>query len=407
MAAMRTHLGSSQAVRQRVLVPPCAGSNPASPAPLAAADDFRPDVAVRGQVFTPQAIARQMLALRENRGRIMEPAAGDGAFVRFLESRATAIEIDPRLARDGVLTMDFFDYPRAEKFDTIVSNPPYVRWRDIGAATRAKLDHGPFDQRANLFLFFIRKAMDHLRAGGELIFVTPRDFVAATSARNLNRALYEEGSFTHFYDLGDARVFPGFSPNCAIWRWVKGAQSRRIQDGRIFECRNGLICFNPGGEKTIGDYFQVRVGAVSGADRIFADEKRGCTDFVFSRTAQSGETRRMIYERRDRSLYPHKPELLRRRVRRFDESNWWRWGRGYYRADSPRLYVNCKTRHPRPFFSHAARAWDGSVLALFPKAGVNLARMAKKLNDANWGEMGFVCDGRFLFTQRSLTNAPL
>ncbi len=29
------------------------------------------------------------------------------------------------------------------------------------------------------------------------------------------------------------------------------------------------------------------------------------------------------------------------------------------------------------------------------------------LNDVDWGELGFVCDGRFLFAQRSLENALL
>jgi adenine-specific DNA-methyltransferase len=29
------------------------------------------------------------------------------------------------------------------------------------------------------------------------------------------------------------------------------------------------------------------------------------------------------------------------------------------------------------------------------------------LNDVNWAELGFVCDGRFLFAQRSLENSLL
>lgn len=27
--------------------------------------------------------------------------------------------------------MDFFDFPVSEKFDTIIGNPPYVRFQDI------------------------------------------------------------------------------------------------------------------------------------------------------------------------------------------------------------------------------------------------------------------------------------
>ncbi len=44
------------------------------------------------------------------------------------------------------------------------------------------------------------------------------------------------------------------------------------------------------------------------------------------------------------------------------------------------------------------------VLALFPRIpGMDLALATDMLNDqVDWEELGFVCDGRFLFTQRSL-----
>lgn len=48
--------------------------------------------------------------------------------------------------------MDYFDYE--EKADTIIGNPPYVRYQDILTTTRSKLPKG-FDNRSNLYLFFI------------------------------------------------------------------------------------------------------------------------------------------------------------------------------------------------------------------------------------------------------------
>ena len=29
------------------------------------------------------------------------------------------------------------------------------------------------------------------------------------------------------------------------------------------------------------------------------------------------------------------------------------------------------------------------------------------LNDVDWAELGFICDGRYMFTQRSLEQSPL
>ena len=107
-------------------------------------------------------------------------------------------------------------------------------------------------------------------------------------------------------------------------------------------------------------------------------------------------------------LEPHRARLLARRIRRFGDHDWWQWGRSYYRSERPRIYVNGRTRSPRPFFVHPCPHYDGSVLAVFPHgAGVDCVDLAAALNDVDWGELGFVCDGRYLFTQRSLENAPL
>ena len=78
--------------------------------------------------------------------------------------------------------------------------------------------------------------------------------------------------------------------------------------------------------------------------------------------------------------------------------------------EMPRIYVNTKTRNKKPFFLHPCKAYDGSILAIFPKFKVDsimLQNLCDKLNNTDWRELGFVCDRRFLFSQRSLENAML
>ena len=363
-----------------------------------------------GQFFTPEPVVKRMVALRRNFGTVLEPSAGAGAFLPELGPDAVAVEIDAALARDPRITVsDFFEFPVQRTFDTIIGNPPYVRFQDIGESTRSALPMELFDRRSNLYLFFIAKCMRHLNPGGELIFITPRDFLKATSSRLLNERLYATGSFTHYYELGDARIFRDAIPNCAIWRWERGRADRRMQtgSGARFHCRDGQIWFGPASRSRLGDHFDVKVGAVSGADDVFASEKRGCTDMVCSRTASDGKTRRVIYNRNDPCLLPHKERLLSRKIRQFDESNWWEWGRKFCARPGPRIYVNGKTRNKRPFFVSEQKAYDGSVLALFPKADVDPERAAGRLNAIDWERLGFACDGRLLFTQRSLTTAPV
>lgn len=388
------------------------------------------DVASLGQVFTPPAVVRAMLALRRNAGRVLEPACGDGAFLRELPG-AVGIELDPAHCPPGALNVDFFAYPDAERFDTIIGNPPYVRFRDIPEATRARLAGEGLDARANLFLYFISKCLRHLAPGGELIFITPRDFLKSTSAVNLNRRLYAQGTITDAIELGDARVFEGAVPNCLIWRFEKDRFDRRVrfadvgsragqsdlaaprwQTRHLVECAGHLMFAREEYPLRLSDIAAVKVGAVSGLDAVYADPEHGNRDFVCSETARTGRTRRMIWcepgEPPPAALLSQRERLLARRIRRFDESNWWHWGRGYHRSGRPRVYVNSRTRGTRPFFLHPCLAYDGSVLALFPHApDVDVAALAAALNEVDWAALGFVCDGRYLFTQRSLENAPL
>jgi adenine-specific DNA-methyltransferase len=116
----------------------------------------------------------------------------------------------------------------------------------------------------------------------------------------------------------------------------------------------------------------------------------------------------MIFNTPHPALKPQKRRLLARRIRRFDESNWWQWGRLHPISDRPRIYVNCKTRSAEPFFLHPCPNFDGAILALFPHdPAADLVALCKKLNGVDWGELGFVCDGRSLFAQRSLQEALL
>lgn len=345
---------------------------------------------VLGQYFTPSGIVDKMLSLRSNFGSILEPSAGKGAFLKKIEKNAVGIEIDPSLDNDPrVLKTDFFKYPTSNKFDTIIGNPPYVRFNDISIETKQLLSMELFDQRSNLYLFFIAKSIEHLSYNGELIFIIPRDFLKLTSANKLNNLLFNQGTITHYYELGDTSIFSDATPNCAIIRWQKGLKTRTMATGGYFQVKNGQIYFKRCSNKKIGDFFDVKVGAVSGADAIFTNDYRGCTDMVCSTTVKDGKTKRVIYNRFDESLVPYKKRLLNRGIRKFDEKNWWEWGRKYHEKEGERIYVNGKTRNPNPFFISHIKGYDGSVLALFPKRDIDMEYAVKELNKVDWGGVRF------------------
>ncbi len=388
------------------------------------------DVEGLGQVFTPDSVVNFMLSLRENQGLCLEPSAGDGAFIKLLDDPWMGIELDPRFSIQGVRNMDFFDFePGDLNIRSIVGNPPYVKFADITEPTKSKLDLTMFDKRTNLYLFFIKRCIEILTTGGELIFIVPREFTKVTSAAKLNTWIHSVGNITHFVEMGDAKIFDGATPNVAIFRFVKGEISRETKylnlgnrdlgildepetikwEQRIFTVASGQIVFSGENyESRFSNYFFVKVGAVSGADAIFVNEEYGETDFVFSGTASTGKTRKMIFNNHIPYLDQFKELLISRRIKAFDESNWWTWGRGLYVSNEQRIYVNQRTRNSKPFFIHECKNYDGSVLAVFPKVRFRkMELVASILNEIDWHRLGFVIDGRLVFTQRSLENAPI
>ena len=365
-----------------------------------------------GQVFTPEAIAEKMIALIKNKdGEKLEPSCGEGIFLKKLHG-CTGIEIDEKIAPKEAINMDFFDYDISNKFDVIIGNPPYVKYQNINPETKEKIKPYSkiFDKRTNLNLFFIYKCIMHLRPHGELIFIVPREFLKATSAIKLNEYIYNEGTITDIIDLGDQRIFEGATPNCIIFRFEKGNYKRKTTDGKTFSCINGQLLFlTEEYPVKFSDLFSVKVGAVSGADKIFENEN-GNVEFVYSKTRKTGKTKKMFYNIYDESLVKHKEELLDRKIRKFTEKNWYMWGRKYFKSDKERIYVNCKTRNKKPFFYNECKAYDGSMLAIIPKfdaAKEDCIELAKLLNKVKWDELGFVCDGRYIFSQKSLENTVL
>jgi adenine-specific DNA-methyltransferase len=366
-----------------------------------------------GQVFTPEKIVSYMIGLIENEGSILEPSCGDGIFLKFLYpiyDNVIGVELDKDHCPEGAINLDFFDYSIDNKFETIIGNPPYVSGKKILKETLLKIDskyisHG----KSNLYLYFIEKCINHLTDNGEIIFITPREFIKNTSSLKLNEFIYNNGTITHWIEYGEEVVFKGYSPSVVVWRFQKNNFTRKTKtnDGiKNFINSNGQLLFldNLLSGKKLGDLFQVKVGGVSGLDEVFTEET-GNMDFVCSYTGKTGLLKRMHYNIINSYILEKKDILINRKMKKFNESNWWIWGRDFYKSDRKRIYVNSKTRNENPFFIHECKSYDGSILALVPKNDEiekNLEKYLKKLNSIDWQELGFKVGSRFIFNQKSL-----
>ncbi len=360
-----------------------------------------------GQFFSPAVLVEKCVNLMKNCGRLLEPACGNGAFLpaKAKSTEAVFIEIDEKVAPEGAVVMDFFDYPTTEKFETIVGNPPYVD----NALFAVKHKTG-IKCQANLYLYFLEKCYYHLAEHGEMILIVPREFIKQTSARLVNNLLCNNGTITHYYDFGDQKLFTEACPNVCIFRYEKGNFSRKTETFEgIFSQKNndGIVSFvRDEDNATIGDFFEIKVGAVAGNDSLF--EHAEGVEFVFSKTRKTGELKRRLYRTYHEDLEQYKEVLIQRKIKAFSEENWFDWGRPVrFREGEPRIYVNCRTRVAEPFFLNECERWDGSLLALFPKKEMDLEKAVNILNRMDWNSLGFMTGGRYIFSQRSLKETPI
>lgn len=341
-------------------------------------------IARYGQVFTKPDMVRHMISLIENinGGSILEPSVGNGNFYRPLVEKfgcdnVVGVEIDPEICPEGCINVDFFSFGMGRTFDTIIGNPPYVKYNQILSATKSLLSDIPLNGLSNLYLYFIWRCIDLLNPNGELIFVVPRDFIKTTSARPLNRRLFTEGGFTWFEEFGDENTFDNAQPNVVIFRWVKGGQHKiSISEN------GGFLSFSNKSGVTVGEVFDAYVGGVSGDnERYYSDS--GNVELIVSTTVKDGKTRRAIYD------------------------NPSEWVRKLRKIEGRKIFVNSKTRNPRPFYVHDCCYFDGSVLCLKLKEPdkYDVDVLCELLNDNDWESQGFKVGGRLVFGQKNIQNA--
>lgn len=197
---------------------------------------------LRGGFYTPDELVdlalRRLLEQLDRREalRILEPAAGDGAFLRGLArlglnesiDRVTAVEISEREAERcrstasalglsaEIIPADFLSWQLTdrEQYDVAVGNPPFVRFQFVDDASKliAKNlaeDLGlPARGVANLWVPILLGALRSLRVGGAFSFVVPAECFTGVSAGAVRTWLVRECANVTV-DLFAPGSFPG------------------------------------------------------------------------------------------------------------------------------------------------------------------------------------------------------
>jgi adenine-specific DNA-methyltransferase len=379
-----------------------------------------------GQYFTKNVFLKQKLygLILNNPSNILEPCFGQGDLIHFVKSQNPYVSFDGYEIDESIqlletlekekITFTYTDFLTAnieKKYDTIIGNPPYVKTK-----------------KGNLYIDFVEKCFHLLNECGELIFIVPSDFFKLTSSTKILNLMTQKGSFTHIYHPHDEKLFENASIDVLIFRYMK--KKKNIQnklvlynDKMMYLCNsNGLITFQEN-EYTnesadnflIKDTFHVCVGLVSGKDEIYKNETLGnilvingdnkVEKYIFIEKFPSDDDKVNMH------LLKHKQDLLSRKIKKFNESNWFEWGAprniGLIKKNFGKacLYLHNLSRKKKVAFIGKVNYFGGGLIMLMPKNDdIDLEKVENYLNSEMFKNK-FTFSGRFKIGHRQISNS--
>ncbi len=347
---------------------------------------------------------------------ILEPCIGRGDLVSSVKNKNSLVSFDMYEIDDTIKTLDninkkdiiYCDFMKEhvnKTYNTIIGNPPYVRTK-----------------KGNLYIDFTEKCYNLLRDDGELIFIIPSDFFKLTSATKLLNTMLDNGSFTHIFHPHDEKMFDNASVDILIYRYCK---NKNIEKKVLYNNEelyinniNGLITFSREDSKNsmlFKDCFDVYVGLVSGKEEIYKNEKLGNIKLL------NGENKidNYIYidkfpcedENINNYLLSYKQELISRKIKKFNEYNWFQWG-------APRnvktmvehkgedcIYIYNLTRKKTVAFIGKVSYFGAGLIMLKPKTNnYNLKNVVRYINNEEF-KNNFIFSGRFKIGHRQISNS--
>jgi adenine-specific DNA-methyltransferase len=370
-----------------------------------------------GQYFTINNDLQQFVFdnVKYKNSKLLEPSFGAGhLLIKFLEYNLNydmeCYEIDNTIKpivnfneHQNINYCDFTKKNISYKFKTIIGNPPYIKKTDC-----------------NLYIKFIDICYDLLDDNGELIFIIPSDFIKLTSASNLINKMITNGSFTNFLFPNNEKLFNNANIDIMIFRYEKNLISNNTtvnNINKIYNTHNNIITFSdtPIIGTLLNTLFNVYVGMVSGKDEVYKVDF-GNTNIL----CDKNKLEKFIYiekfpcedEKINEYLINNKGNLLNRRIKKFNDNNWFLWG-------APRnikninknlgkkcIYVKNMTRSNEVAFIDTVKLFGGSLICLIPKNEIEddlLKKIVKYLNSEKF-KSNYLYSGRFKIGHRQITN---
>ena len=175
------------------------------------------------------------LITHDKTASVLEPSCGKGIFLTKLQEHGfinwDAYEIDETLAQDmeRVRHESFVSSPTSDKYDVVIGNPPYIRWKNLEQDLKEELQHSAlwnqyFNSLCDYLFIFILKSIEQLKDGGELIFICSDYWMNTTHSQTLRDYMCRNGYFDRIYHFKEAPLFEGVCASFVIFRYVKSKE---------------------------------------------------------------------------------------------------------------------------------------------------------------------------------------
>jgi len=102
-----------------------------------------------------------------------------------------------------IINRNFILDPIDQKFDYIISNPPYFKLNKD--APEARLMQHIVHGQPNIYMFFMAKSASLLKNDGEMVFITPRSFTSGTYFKKFRDYLFNTVSLEHIHIFNTRR----------------------------------------------------------------------------------------------------------------------------------------------------------------------------------------------------------
>jgi len=203
-----------------------------------------------GQYMTPEIVASFMISLADlnNNSLILEPSSGEGIFLDILKNKdyknITAYEIDKSISNNNeyVVNESFISAKIDKKFDLIIGNPPYIRWKNLEQELKDELSNNELwnkycNSLCDYSSIFIIKAIELLKENGQLIFITPEYWINTTHSITLRNYMLDNGYFEQIYHFNETPIFEKASVSTIVFKFIKSSKktNKKIKIAKYFK----------------------------------------------------------------------------------------------------------------------------------------------------------------------------